>query len=60
LVVAGDFRLSADRLREVGVVAAWSLLDRAGSVEAAIGRAPALLAEIGRELPGVVARGGAA
>ncbi|GAB2808045.1 glycerate kinase [Lentzea nigeriaca] len=59
-VVAGDVRLSAERLREIGVVGAWSLLDRAGSLDVAIGRAPALLAEIGRELAGVVARGGAA
>ncbi|PWK85651.1 glycerate kinase [Lentzea atacamensis] len=60
VVVAGEVRLSADRLREAGVVAAWSLLHRAGSLDAAISRAPALLAEIGRELPAVVARGGAA
>lgn len=60
VVVAGEVRLSADRLREGGVVAAWSLLDRAGSLDAAISRAPALLAEIGRELPAVVAPGGAA
>jgi glycerate kinase len=60
VVIAGDVRVSADRLRSLGVVAAWSLLERAGSVDAAISRAPALLAEIGRELPAVVARGGAA
>lgn len=60
VVVAGDVRVPADRLREMGVVAAWSLLERAGSVDAAFKRAPALLAEIGRELPALVARGGAA
>ncbi|RAS67042.1 glycerate kinase [Lentzea atacamensis] len=60
VVVAGEVRLSADLLREAGVVAAWSLLHRAGGLDAAISRAPALLAEIGRELPAVVARGGAA
>nr|WP_167980660.1 glycerate kinase [Lentzea indica] len=60
MVVAGDIRLSTDRLREIGVMAAWSLLDRAGSLDAAIGRAPALLADIGRELAAVVAQGGAA
>ncbi|MGW4210454.1 glycerate kinase [Lentzea sp. NPDC004789] len=59
-VVAGDVRLSADELREIGVVATWSLLSRAGSLEAALGRAPELLERIGRELPSVVARGGAA
>jgi glycerate kinase len=59
-VVAGDVRLSADRLRDLGVVAAWSLLDRAGGLDAAVRRAPELLAQIGRELPAVVARGGAA
>ncbi|KAA2266614.1 glycerate kinase [Solihabitans fulvus] len=60
VVVAGDVRLSAARMREVGVVAAWSLLERAGGLDASISRAPALLTEIGRELPAVAARGGAA
>ncbi|MEU0880847.1 glycerate kinase [Lentzea sp. NPDC005914] len=60
VVIAGDVRLSADRLRDIGVVATWSLLDRAGNLDAAISRAPELLARIGRELPSVVARGGAA
>ena len=60
VVVAGDVRLSADRLRDIGVVAAWSLLERAGGLDAAVGRAPELLAQIGRELPALVERGGAA
>jgi glycerate 2-kinase len=59
-VVAGDVRLSAAQLRELGVVATWSLLDRAGGLDAAIGQARTLLAEIGRELAAVTARGGAA
>ncbi len=60
VVVAGDVRLSAGQLRELGVVATWSLLARAGGLDAAISRAPALLADIGRELAAVVAEGGAA
>ncbi|MEU7476832.1 glycerate kinase [Lentzea sp. NPDC042327] len=60
VVVAGDVRLSADQLRAAGVSAAWSLLDRAGDVATAMARAPELLAQVGRELPSVVARGGAA
>ncbi|KOV83158.1 glycerate kinase [Nocardia sp. NRRL S-836] len=60
VVVAGDVRLSADQLRAAGVSAAWSLLARAGNLDAAVSRAPELLAQIGRELPSVVARGGAA
>lgn len=59
-VVAGDVRLSAAQLREIGVVASWSLLVRAGGLVEAIGQAPALLAEVGRELAVVSARGGAA
>jgi len=59
-LVAGEVRLSADRLRELGVVATWSLLSRAGGLEAAMSRASALLTDIGRELPAVVARGGVA
>jgi glycerate kinase len=58
VVVAGEVRLSAERLREAGVVAAWSLLERAGDLDTAIRQAPALLEAIGRELPVVVARGG--
>lgn len=60
VVVAGDVRLSADRLRDIGAVAAWSLLERAGDLGVAISRASVLLTEIGRELRTVVARGGAA
>ncbi|MEV6237680.1 glycerate kinase [Lentzea sp. NPDC051838] len=59
-VVAGDIRLSAAQLREVGAVATWSLLERAGGLGAAIGQAPELLVEIGRELAAVGAWGGAA
>ncbi|KJK43067.1 hypothetical protein UK23_34655 [Lentzea aerocolonigenes] len=59
-VIAGDVRLPADRLRHIGVVATWSLLERAANLDDAISRAPELLARIGRELPSVVARGGAA
>ncbi|MBB5803526.1 glycerate kinase [Saccharothrix ecbatanensis] len=50
VVVAGDVRLSAERLRDVGVVAAWSLLERTGDVDTAMRQAPALLTAIGREL----------
>jgi glycerate kinase len=60
VVVAGDVRLTADRLREIGAVAAWSLLERAGDLGVAISRASVLLTEVGRELRAVVARGGAA
>ncbi|MFE9750919.1 glycerate kinase [Saccharothrix saharensis] len=49
-VVAGDVRLTAERLREVDVVAAWSLLERAGHFDTAMKQAPALLREIGGEL----------
>lgn len=59
-LIAGDIRLSADRLRSLGVVASWSLLSRAGGLEAAMSGAASLLTEIGRELPALVARGGAA
>ncbi|ONI80789.1 hypothetical protein ALI22I_47065 [Saccharothrix sp. ALI-22-I] len=62
VVIAGDIRLTPRRLRDVGVVAAWSLLERAGDLDTAIGQAPALLKAIGRELvthvPIVVAQGG--
>lgn len=60
VAVAGDVRLSAARMREAGVVAAWSLLERAGSLDVALSRAAELLARVGRELPSAVARGGAA
>jgi glycerate 2-kinase len=50
VVVAGDVRLTAERLREVGVVAAWSLLERAGDVDTAMGQAPALLRAVGGDL----------
>ncbi|WP_418287543.1 glycerate kinase [Lentzea guizhouensis] len=60
VVVAGDVRLSAEQLRAAGVSAAWSLLNRTGSLAAAMEQAPALLAQVGRELPSVVAKGGAA
>ncbi|MEU4765041.1 glycerate kinase [Actinosynnema sp. NPDC023794] len=50
VVVAGDVRLTGERLREVGVVAAWSLLERAGDVDTAMRQAPALLRAIGSEL----------
>ncbi|MBB5801815.1 glycerate kinase [Saccharothrix ecbatanensis] len=50
VVVAGSVGLTLERLREVGVVAAWSLLERAGDVGTAMRQAPALLRAIGREL----------
>ncbi|MCE6998561.1 glycerate kinase [Saccharothrix sp. S26] len=49
-VVAGSVQLTAERLREVGVVATWSLLERAGHIDTAMKQAPALLREIGGEL----------
>ncbi|MGW6932971.1 glycerate kinase [Lentzea sp. NPDC054927] len=57
-LVAGDVRLPTDRLRDLGVVATWSLLSRAGGLDAAMARASTLLTEIGRELAGAVTRGG--
>ncbi|MFC3897905.1 glycerate kinase [Lentzea rhizosphaerae] len=60
VVVAGDVRLQVADLRSAGIVGAWSLLERAGSLEPAISQAPELLAQIGRELTSVVERGGAA
>jgi glycerate kinase len=50
VVVAGSVGLTVERLREVGVVAAWSLLERAGDLDTAMGQAPALLRAIGSEL----------
>ncbi|MEV8443353.1 glycerate kinase [Actinosynnema sp. NPDC051121] len=50
VVVAGDVRLTAERLREVGVVAAWSLLERVDDPATAMEQASALLRAIGGEL----------
>lgn len=50
VVVAGSVRLTAERLRDIGVVATRSLLERAGDLGTALAQAPALLRAIGREL----------